>query len=89
MQRSFDVLEDWAGAVTLSEEEIEKERGVVLEEWRQGEESAGGRMQKQTRPVTFHGSRYAERAPIGTAKSIKSTSPEAIRNFYQDWYRLS
>lgn len=44
-------------------------------------------MQKQTRPVTFHGSRYAERAPIGTAKSIKSTSPEAIRNFYQDWYR--
>lgn len=87
LERSFDVLEDWAGYATLSDEEIEKERGVVLEERRARYESAGGRIQKQTLPVVFHDSRYAERVPIGEPEIIENASPETLRRFYQDWYR--
>ncbi len=87
MQTAFDVLKDWAAYATLSAEQIEKERGVILEEHRARYETAGGRMQKQILPVIFHDSRYAERLPIGKPKIIKNVSPETIRSFYETWYR--
>jgi zinc protease len=87
VERSFDVLEDWAGYATLASGEIENERGVVLEEWRQRLETASGRMMRETLPVYLYGSRYAERLPIGDTTVIKNATPEAIRRFYRDWYR--
>ncbi len=58
------ILEEWAHAVTLDSMEVEKERGVVLEEWRLGQ-GAGSRIRDQQFPVLFQGSMYAERLPIG------------------------
>jgi zinc protease len=86
VENAFLILENWAEGITLSDEEIEKERGVVLEELRQGR-GASARIRDQQFPVLFPDSKYAERIPIGTPENIEHGDPEAIRRFYRDWYR--
>lgn len=83
---TFLVLEDWAHNVTLSTEEIDKERGVVIEEWRLGL-GANERMRNEYFPILLYGSKYAERLPIGKKEIIETFNPELIRDFYNDWYR--
>ena len=80
------VLEDWAGGVSFSDEEIEKERGVVIEEWRLGR-GANQRMMQKWMPLALKDSRYAERLPIGTKESLETFDNDAVRRFYNDWYR--
>lgn len=82
----LDVLREWAGRMTLADSSIERERGVVLEEWRLGQ-GANERMNREQLPVIYGGSRYAERLPIGLPDVIRTASPDAIRDFYRDWYR--
>ncbi|NJL29740.1 MAG: insulinase family protein [Thermoanaerobaculia bacterium] len=86
VEKGIFVLREWAHAITFEDEEIEKERGVVVEEWRLGR-GAGGRLIDQLFPILFRGSRYAERLPIGTRETLENASPEALRRFYRDWYR--
>ncbi len=86
LNKGLQVLEDWAHNVTFSEEEIDKERGVVLEEWRLGR-GANQRMRDQYFPVLFKDSRYADRLPIGKKEIIENHDYEAARRFYRDWYR--
>ncbi len=80
------VLEDWAHNVTLEDEEIEKERGVIIEEWRLGL-GANERMRQKYFPVLLKGSRYAERLPIGKKEIVEKCKPQLLRDFYKDWYR--
>jgi zinc protease len=84
--RAIGVLRDWAGDVTFDPVEVDKERGVVLEEWRLGR-GAGARLFDKEAPVLFHGSRYAERLTIGKPEIITGAPRDAIVRFYQDWYR--
>jgi zinc protease len=86
IQNGLQILRDWAQDITLEKEEIEKERGVIIEEKRTGK-GAGERMQKQYLPMLFNHSRYASRLPIGTESILKSFKPETIRDFYKKWYR--
>jgi len=86
MDRAFLILEDWAHGQTLDPVEIDKERGVVKEEWRLTR-GAGARMQDKQLPVMLHGSRYAERLPIGKVEVIDTFPHERLKKFYQDWYR--
>ena len=79
-------LGDFAARATLQDTEIEKERGVVLEEWRLGQ-GAGSRIQRQQLPVLFHGSRYAERLPIGLPEVIRGFKSDRLRDFHRTWYR--
>ena len=83
---AFQILEDWAHNVAFDGEEIDKERGVVIEEWRLGL-GAGSRVRDQQLPVLFEGSRYAERLPIGDIEVLREFDHEALRRFYRDWYR--
>ena len=83
---AFHVLEQWASEITFAAEEIDKERGVILEEWRIGR-GAQARMQDEQLPVLFKGSRYAERLPIGEPEIIRNFEYDTIRRFYRDWYR--
>ena len=85
-ETGLDVLREWAGNVTISDEEVEKERGVVLEEQRLGK-GAFERIQDQQFPVLFHNSRYAERLPIGTAEVLQTAPAQRLRDFYETWYR--
>lgn len=86
INRGFQVLEDWAHQVSLEDTEIDKERGVIVEEWRLGL-GADDRMQSKYFPVIFKGSKYAERLPIGKVDVIKSFPYDTLRAFYKSWYR--
>ena len=86
VQTAFQILEDWAHNVSLEGEEIDKERGVVVEEWRLGR-GADARIRDKQFPVLFKGSRYADRLPIGEKSILEKTPYEALRRFYRDWYR--
>ncbi len=80
------ILADWSDFITLDEDEINKERGVIVEEWR-SRRNAQWRMMTQMLPVLFEGSMYAERDIIGDTAVIKNFIPETLRRFYHDWYR--
>ena len=86
VEKAFQILEDWAGAVGFDPAEIEKERGVVLEEERSGR-GAEERMFRITYPKMLEGSKYADRLPIGNVDVLKSFKPDVIKRFYKDWYR--
>ncbi|MBI5536069.1 MAG: insulinase family protein [Deltaproteobacteria bacterium] len=86
LNRGLSVLRDWADGVSFDPGEVEKERGVVLEEWRLGR-GAGMRLFDKQAPVFFHGSKYAERIVIGKPEIIKNASRDTLVRFYQDWYR--
>jgi zinc protease len=86
METAFQILEDWAQGLTLDPEEIDLERGVVIEEWRIGQ-NASARLRDRQFPVIFADSRYAERLPIGTLESLQTFEHDALRRFYTDWYR--
>lgn len=86
LEKGFQVLEDWAHNCTYDPAEIDKERGVVLEEARLGK-GAEDRMFKQYQVQLFAGSRYAERLPIGKEEVLRNASYKTIRKFYRDWYR--
>ena len=80
------ILADWSDFLTLDEKEIDKERGVILEEWR-SRRNAQWRMMTQMLPVVYEGSMYAKRDIIGDTAVIKNFDPETLRAFYHDWYR--
>ena len=86
LDKGFQILEDWAHQVTYLDEDINSERGIILEESRLGK-SADERMFKKVYPELFKGSKYASRLPIGVDSIIKNFPPDAIRRFYKDWYR--
>ena len=86
LAKAFLILEDWAHGVSFDPVEIDKERGVIIEEWRT-RLGAGARIQEQQLPVILKGARYAERLPIGRPDSLKTFKHERLRQFYNDWYR--
>ncbi len=86
LEKGFQILEDWAHLATFDNEEIDKERGVVIEEWRTGR-GAGQRMRDQYFPKLLKGSRYAERLPIGELEILQNFKYETAKRFYKDWYR--
>ncbi|MES1222043.1 MAG: pitrilysin family protein, partial [Bacteroidota bacterium] len=86
VEKGFTVLEDWAGNNLFESNEIEKERGVVLEESRLSKGS-GERMRRQYFPHLFRNSKYANRLPIGKDSILKSFKPASLKKFYADWYR--
>ena len=80
------ILRDWADGLTLSPAEIDKERGVIHEEWR-GRNSAMMRMQERMLADIFPGSRYGERLPIGIMEVVDNFPYEALEEYYKKWYR--
>jgi zinc protease len=86
MLKGLDILRDWAGDVSFEPAEVDKERGVVLEEWRLGR-GPFARINDRQWPIMFAGSRYAERLPIGLPEIIKGAPRDRLVRFYKDWYR--
>jgi zinc protease len=86
INRGFQVLEDWTHQVSMEDVEIDKERGVIVEEWRLGL-GANERMMQKWVPVLLKGSKYADRLPIGKVDVIKSFPYDTLRTFYKTWYR--
>lgn len=86
MTKAFQILEDWAHNVSFEAEEIDKERGVVIEEWRSrlGPET---RMLYDNFPIMYKGSQYPNRLPIGKKDILESFPHDVLKRFYNDWYR--
>ena len=80
------ILHDWANDLTLAETEIDNERGVIHEEWRTGQ-GAMMRMYEQALPKAMEGSKYGHRLPIGTIEVIDNFPYQALRDYYETWYR--
>jgi len=86
VDRGMLVLRDFAAGISLLPAEVEKERGVVMEEWR-GRLGAGSRLTDKQLPVIFQGSRYAERLPIGLPEVLQKAPRQRLLEYYQKWYR--
>jgi len=86
VDKGFQILSEWAHNVAFDPTQIEKERPVVIEEWRLGQ-GAENRMQNKWFPVLFTGSRYGERLPIGVKSILETYKPATLRRFYDTWYR--
>jgi zinc protease len=86
VNKAFDILEDWAHLVSFDDAEIDKERGVIIEEWRLGR-GADARIRDKQFPIVFKNSRYAVRLPIGKKEIIETFKHDTLRRFYKDWYR--
>ncbi len=86
LDKALLVLRDWACAISFDEAELDRERGVVVEEWRLGR-GAQGRVQDRQIPFLFEGSRYAERLPIGDPEVVRTTPRARVLDFYRTWYR--
>lgn len=80
------ILHDWADGLTLDPAEIDKERGVIHEEWRL-RSSGDSRIYERNLPTLYPGSRYGERWPIGLMEIIDNFKPEFLRAYYEKWYR--
>src|SRR6202163_4440860 len=86
LDRALLVLEDWAQGASFDQSGIDRERGIVLSEWRL-HLGAGERTQDKIRRVQLEGSRYADRPAIGNSDIIERAQREQLTRFYRDWYR--
>jgi len=86
LDKGLLILSEWAREIRLEAEEMDKERGVVLEEWRRGR-GAGQRVLEKQLPILLNQSRYAQRLPGGDPEVLESGTLQALKRFYRDWYR--
>ncbi len=86
LDKGLMVMADWTMRATLAGVEIDKERGVVLDELRRGK-GAGRRIRDKQDQLLFQGSRYADRLPIGLESVITGATHETVRGFHARWYR--
>jgi len=86
IEKAFQILEDWAHQISFEPGEIDKERGVIIEEWREGR-GAEMRMLDKQLPILFKDSRYADRLPIGKKEILEGFDHSTLIRFYRDWYR--
>ena len=86
VKKGFQILDDWSHSLSFDSVEIDKERGVVIEEWRLGR-GAQARIRDKQLPLLLKDSRYAERLPIGKKDILENFKHRTLINFYKDWYR--
>ena len=80
------ILHDWADGLLLDPKEIDKERGVIHEEWR-SRNVGQQRILEQVLPTMYPNSKYGYRLPIGTMEVVDNFPPQALRDYYETWYR--
>ena len=80
------ILKDWSNGLLLTDEEIDKERGVIHEEWRL-RRSANQRMMENNLETLYPGSKYGRRMPIGLMSVVDSFPYQELRDYYHKWYR--
>ena len=80
------ILKDWSGGLLLTDEEIDKERGVIHEEWR-SRSSAKQRMLERQLETLYPGSKYGRRMPIGLMEIVDNFPYQDLRDYYHKWYR--
>lgn len=80
------ILHDWSGFITLDNDEIDKERSIIKEEWRT-RGNAQMRIWEHQLPILFQGSKYANRLPIGSMDVVENFEHQVLKDYYHKWYR--
>lgn len=80
------ILKDWSNGLTLEDKEIDKERGVIHQEWQMGQ-SPVMRIYDRVLPKFYPGSKYGERLPIGLMSIVDNFKYQVLRDYYKKWYR--
>lgn len=80
------ILHDWSNAISLEDKEIDAERGVIQEEWRQ-RNTGNTRVQNKMISEAFPGNKYGDRLPIGKMEIVKNFPYQVLRDYYKKWYR--
>lgn len=80
------ILHDWADGLLLEGDEIDKERGVIHQEWRRSNQGQM-RIIEQLLPTIYPGSKYGYRLPIGTMEVVDNFPHQVLRDYYEAWYR--
>ncbi len=80
------ILKDWSTGLLLTDEEIDKERGVIHEEWRLGQSAQMRMLERQLEPL-FPGSKFGKRLPIGLMSVVDNFEYKELRDYYHKWYR--
>ncbi|MGP1560781.1 MAG: M16 family metallopeptidase [Helicobacteraceae bacterium] len=86
LDKALLVLHDWSGGLLFDSTELDKERGVVVEEARKRDDVSFD-LFMQSKDLLFENSRYKDRTPIGDMNIIKTIKRERVKAFYDDWYR--
>jgi len=86
VERALFILAEWASNIRFSEEEVDRERKIIIEEWR-GKKGAEKRIWEKHSKVIFAGSKYAQRQPIGELDILKKSTSDDLKKFYRTWYR--
>jgi len=86
VETGLQVMADWASNMTFDQDAFEKERPVIVEEWRL-RQGMGYRINDSLEKLRYHGSRYAERNPIGSLDVVRQAPIEQAKNYYQTWYQ--
>lgn len=87
LEKAMLILKDWASGLTFVQEELDKERGVVTEEWRLSNENLNGRLSNAEYPALLGDSLFAKRLPIGKMEIIQNIDRKRVVDFYEKWYR--
>lgn len=87
LSKAISILAEFSSEIRLSADDLEKERGAVLEEYRKGRD-ADGRLYDETWACILRDSKYAERLPIGLEEVIRTVTPQVAQDFYKKWYNL-
>lgn len=80
------ILHDWSGFISLEDKEIDQERKIIKEEWR-NRSGSGSRIWDKILPVLFEGSKYANRMPIGSMDVVENFKYQEVKDYYKKWYR--
>jgi zinc protease len=86
IDRALLVMHDWAQGATFDRDAIDRQRGIVLSEWRMNL-GAGERTADKILRVQLEGSKYPDRRPIGKPEVIQKATRDTLLRFYRDWYR--
>lgn len=87
VRKGVQILQEWAEHIRFDTLETNKERGVVVEEWRLQEQGVVGRLRRQTLPILWEGLIHQTRLPIGKKAVIDTFRLQRVRDFYETWYR--
>ena len=82
------ILNDWSHELLLTDKEVDKERGVIEEEWRTRRSGmAMQRLSEQAMPVIYAGTKYSDCMPIGNIDIVRTFPYNDLRDYYSKWYR--
>lgn len=87
LSTGMNVLDQWLSHATFDADQVEAERGIVLDEWRTSTQTPAGRLDLVSQAMYLAGSAYAGRDPIGTDVSIQTVSRDELKAYYDAWYR--